>query len=168
MIHDIQKDAFGSLVVGRLHSELFDCEMDVILHGDEEAYLAYAEKCAAYFNALPPEVMDGLRRFTLRYYNDMKRFNGEEPTFPRDVNADNLWEHIEARCLLVERPKDFGKVAFGVQLDCDWEPAHGLEWTLNDGNILYVGDFINVSAWYPPRVYQTECASFVDEHFSLG
>ena len=70
--------------------------------------------------------------------------------------------------LVVETPKEPEKIAFGVELRCDWEPEHGMEWTINDGKVLYVGDYEGISAWYDPQVYKQECMSYVQEDFTIS
>lgn len=167
MIDDIKQDSFGGLTVGRMHSERFGCDMDVILRGGEEL-VPYAERCAAYFEDMPQDVTERLMTCSLRYYEDMKRFcSRDDANFPFDVTRENLRESVTPRCLIVKRPPDETIIGFGVELDCAWERAHGLEWVIRDGEVLYVGDFMGVSPWYDRRVYETDCRSYIDENFTI-
>lgn len=169
IINDVKKDRHSSIFVGKMHSTLFGCEIDVVLRGDSDEFLMYAERCAEYFNNMPNEIIDDLKEYSLRYYNDMKQYyDDDDPDFPFDVNKENITEHMAARCFIVEKPKNAEKIAFGVELGCEWEPEHGMEWTVNDGRILYVGDYIGVSAWYDEQVYQRECMSYVQEEFTIS
>lgn len=169
IISNVEKDKHSRIYIGKMFSELFGCELDVVLSGDSAELLAYAERCAEYFNHLPEELLNELKKYSLRYYNDMKQYyDDDNPDFPADVNEENIGEHIKARCFIVETPKDADKIAFGVELACEWEPEHGMEWTLNDGKVLYVGDYEGISAWYDPRVYEQECMSYVSEDFTIS
>ena len=172
IINNVKKDQHSSALTAKMHSELFGCEIDVVLYGKgdkSDEFMAYAERCAKYFNDMPNSLVECLKEYSLRYYNDMKRYCDEDsPDFPFGVNRQNIWDYAQARCLIVEAPKDAEKIAFGVELGCRWEPEHGMEWTINDGRILYVGDYIGVSPWYDERVYEKECMSYVQEDFTIG
>ena len=165
--YDVKQEPFGGLTVARMHTERFGCDMDVILRGDE-ALLSYAERCAAYFEALPDDVAEQLEVCSLRYYEDMKQFcPSDDPDFPFDVTREKLGDFIKPRCLIVRKPPEESVIGFGVELDCAWEKAHGLEWVIRGGEVLYVGDFMGVSPWYEDFVYETDCRSYVDENFTI-
>lgn len=169
MIRDLQKDAHSSIYVGKMDSALFGYEMDVVLSHSDEALPVYAEKCADYFNHLPAPLFDELKRYSLRYYNDMKQFyDDDNPDFPQNVTLENIGDYVKAQCLIVEQPKDAAKIAFSMEFRCAWEPEHGMEWVINDGKVLYVGDYQGVSAWYDPQVYEQECMSYVSEDFTIS
>lgn len=169
IINNVEKDKHSSIFIGKMNSERFGCEMDVILSSGSEELLVYAERCADYFNHLPAALFDELKQYSLRYYNDMKQFyDDDNPDFPQNVTVENIGDYMKAQCLIVEVPKDADKIAFGVEFCCAWEPEHGMEWTINDGKVLYVGDYQGISAWYDARVYETECMSYVQESFTIA
>jgi hypothetical protein len=166
MIADIRKD--GGLCLGKLRSTLFGRTLDAVLYGDDADCLAYAEKCAVYLENMPSELFSLLKKFSLRYCEDMREFfDPVSPEVPEGVSEENILHYARANCLIVERPKDSGVIAFGVEFSCAWEREHGMEWTIRDGRPLYVGDFMGISPWYADRVYETECRSYVYEDFSL-
>ena len=168
MIRNIQKDGGGSLLIGTVSSTLFGRDMDVLIYGDTERQVAYAEKCAVYFNDMPDELVRELRTCSLRYCEDMRpNFNPGAPEVPEGISADRILDYVRPNSLIVSRPKQFDKIAFSVEMSCDGEPEHGMEWVINDGQVLYVSDFMGISPWYAPSVYQTECRSYVYEDFSL-
>ncbi len=168
IITDIRKDSRSGLSFGKMRSTLFGREIDVVLYGNDGEYLRYAEKCADYFNRMPEELLDQLKRFSLRYCEDMRGyFAAGSPEVPEGVTKDEVLRYARANCLIIEKPKDSGVIGFGVEFSCDWEREHGMEWTVRDGRALYVGDFMGISPWYADRVYETECRSYVYEGFSL-
>ena len=167
-ITDIKRDDGGRLCFGKLRSSLFGRTLDVVLYGDDADYLAYAEKCAAYLEHMPPALLALLKKYALRYCEDMREFfDPASPEVPEGVSEDTVLDYARANCLIIERPKDSGVIAFGVEFTCEWEREHGMEWTIRDGRPLYVGDFMGISPWYADRVYETECRSYVYEDFSM-
>lgn len=168
IIHDIRKDSGSGLFFGKMYAALFDREIDVVLHGDGEDYLRYAEQCGEYFNHMPQELLSLLKKYSLRYCEDMRDyFDPDYPDVPEDVNVDTVLNYTRVNCLIIEQPKNSNIIGFGVEFNCDWEREHGMEWTIRDGRALYVGDFMGISPWYADRVYETQCRSYVYEGFSL-
>ncbi len=167
-ISDIRSDSGSGLFFGRMRSALFGREIDVVLHGDGEEYLQYAEKCADYFDNMPKELLSQLKKYSLRYCEDMRDFFDPAcPEVPENVKEDSVLDYARVNCLIIEQPKDSGVIGFGVEFSCKWESEHGMEWTIRDGRALYVGDFMGISPWYADRVYETQCRSYVYEDFSL-
>ena len=166
-IKDIRKDS-GDLLFGRMDSELFGRKIDVVLYGSDEEFLAYAEKCAEYFNHMPAALLSQLKQCSLRYCEDMREyFDPMAPEVPESVSEETVLDYVRVNCLIIKKPKDFGTIGFEVEFCCDWEPEHGMEWTVRDGRALYVGDFMGISPWYDDRVYETECRSYVYAGFAL-
>ena len=166
IIHDFREDR--DLLIGKMHSTLFRHEIDVILYGQEESLRQYAEQCAAFFNFLPPVLLYELKEASIRYCEDIQKYTPSDNCLvPSDVSHKTILRYVRPNSMIVERPKDSEKLAFQVEFSCDWEPEHGMEWTINDGQALYVGDFMGISPWYAPRVYQTECRSYIYDNFSL-
>ena len=168
MITDIRKDAGSDLCFGKMRSALFERDIDVVLYATGEDYLRYAEECAAYFNHFPEELLDQLKKSSLRYCEDMREcFHQESPEVPEGVNEKNILDYARANCLIIQKPKDPAVIAFGVEFTCAWEREHGMEWVIRGGRALYVGDFMGISPWYADRIYETQCRSYVYEDFSL-
>lgn len=167
LMKDIKKDPGGNRMYGKMYSELFGKELDVIIKGGEEM-IQYAEKCADYLNHFPDELLAELKKYSLRYCEDMRGyFDPECPEVPENVTEDTILDYARANCLIVEPPQDDGIIGFGVEFSCVWEPEHGMEWIVRDGRVLYVADFMGISPWYDDRVYSTECRSYVFEDFIM-
>ncbi len=154
----------SDLTVGRMHSDMFDCGMDVAIMGGDEGY---AEKCADYFNALPCGLVDELAWYTLRYCEDFRQFfSAEGISIPVGIGRSEIFDYVVPRSLMIFPPKNSqaivrDTIAFGVEFGCDWEPEHGMEWVINDGRALYVGDFVCLSPWYSPEHYRRERMNYV-------
>lgn len=153
----------GGCQFGRMHSELFECDIDVAI---ENADAEYAEKCAEYFNSMPSELIDELKKYTLRYCEDFRQFfDKESPEVPDSVGESEIFGYISPRILIIKAPKTANKIAFSVEFGCDWEPEHGMEWTINDGKALYVGDFVGMDPWYNETFYKKTGMNYVfSEH----
>ena len=157
IINDIRDDR--GTAVGGFHSALFDCDMQAMLIG---ADIEYAEKCADYFNNMSEDMIDGLKKYTLRYCEDFRRFFDEEsPDVPENVTADEIFSYVSPQVLIITAPKKPDKIAFSVEFTCRWEREHGMEWVIRDGKILYVGDFQSVSPWYKTYVYEKNPMNYV-------
>lgn len=161
IIRDIKDD--NGILVGRMHSELFDCEVDVMI---SEAKVEYAEKCAEYFNNMPVDLVNELKKYTLRYCEDFRQFFDEEsPEVTKDVTEKEIFDYVWPHVLIIRGQKDSGKIAFGVEFGCCWEPEHGMEWAVRDGRVLYVGDFTNVGPWRDEKYYIRAGLNYVfNEH----
>lgn len=168
IISNICRDSRGSLYFGKMHSVLFGREIDVVLHGNDGDYLDYAERCAAYFNSIPEGLLAELKKYSLRYCRDMLTY-GDPASYvvPKDVSEKSVMNYARVNCLMIEKPKDSGVIAFSVEFSCDWEREHGMEWTIRDGKALYVGDFMGISPWYADSVYKKQCRSYVYDDFYL-
>lgn len=166
-ITDIRSEPGSDVRFGRMHSELFGRELDVVLHGGEE-YSEYFERCAAYLDSMPEPLLTRLKECSLRYCEDMRQYSDPDaPGVPEGVSARNILDYARANCLIIEKPRNRNVIAFGVEFTCDWEPEHGMEWTVRDGRALYVADFMGISPWYADAVYATECRSYVYDGFTM-
>ncbi len=168
IITDIRQDDRGSLYFGSMYSRLFARQLDVVLHGGSEEFLRYAERCADYLDNMPDTLLLQLKECSLRYCEDMREtFDADTPEVPENVSTDTVMNYARANCVIIEQPKDSSVIGFSVEFSCDWEPEHGMEWTVRNGRALYVGDFMGISPWYADKVYETQCRSYVYEGFSL-
>lgn len=158
MIIELIKDE-GGCQFGRMHSGLFDCNIDVAV---ENAGTEYAEKCAEYFNNMPHELTERLSEYTLRYCEDFRQFfDPHTPEVPEGVGKSEIFKYISPHILIIQAPKSSDRIAFSVEFGCKWEPEHGMEWTINDGKVMYVGDFVGMSPWYNEAFYKKTGMNYV-------
>lgn len=128
---------------GEVFFGLFDRSIRFMVEGSAD--LAYVKKCAAYLNGLTPEVIAELCLASIRYCNDFLSLVGEpEKSFARPADVLLL---IDPVTLLVPEPEDGDEPVVHLELNCEWEEEHGLEWLVRNNRVLYVGAFQGVNPW---------------------
>lgn len=157
IINDINTE--HDFLVGKLYSDLFGCDIRVMIWG---ADLEYADKCAEYFNKMPAELISELKKYTLRYCEDFRQFFDEEnPEVPENVTENQIFDYVSHQLLIIKEPKDANKIAFSMEFNCAWEEEHGMEWAVNDGRILYVGEFTDIGPWRSEEYYKRTGLNYV-------
>ena len=135
-----------------MHWELFDEEIEVSI--DEGVDIAYAEKCAEALNNLPEETVKAIWEAAKKYCLYFMEICGEEwddwneMSFKvtKETPAEKLKSEIFPTSLIVDEPED-ERVGFHLECNCSWEPEHGLEITILDGKLVYLGAFEGREAW---------------------
>lgn len=147
MIRDLVDDEYGR--EGLFDSTLLHKEMNVLM--DDGVSERYAESCVEFFNNMPKDVVERLRLYTWRYCESHRLVYQQEYDEPLEipvgVQPDEIFDYISPNSMVIERPKRREIPAFHVELECEWEPADGMEWAFKDGKILYVGPFIGLEPW---------------------
>ena len=129
---------------GVIDFPLMGGEIEIMIH---DAPLSYAEKCAEYLAQLPGNVIEKLCESSIRYCERRRQyFQEEEFSVPKNISGRDILKHISIQSMIVETPKD-ETIAFHLEGNCDWEEEHGIEWSIKDGEVLYVGSFNDESPW---------------------
>lgn len=150
MIKDIKKNKDGE-VEGKLYVPLFDMDMDVMISSEEK--LEYAEKCAEYFCNMPEDVLERFCKYCIRYLEEMREVLDEEDIpVPKRVTGKEILEYITPSVLIIDEECDENIIEFHMELECDWEIEHGLELTIKDGRILYVGPYDGMPPYFMERI----------------
>jgi hypothetical protein len=126
-IHDIKREKYG-LAAG-VEFSLFSKDIQLVI--EEGTDKDYAQQCADYLNSLPDGLIDDLCRASARYCDDhLDRIGEPRKVFasPRDI-LKNIYPSGQ-------RP------VIHMELNCDWEEEHGMEWVVHDDKVLYVGPFV--------------------------
>lgn len=152
MIKDLHKTEYG--VEGKAPFKLFDCEIDVMI--DDDCTVEYAEKCVEAMNDLPEDavaiICKAAKKYCMWFIEEVGECINDELTVPiyADTPAREILNNITPSMLIVETPKD-SSIGYHIECGCDWEIEHGLEITIKDNKVLYVGDFGDNGAWdkYP-------------------
>lgn len=150
MITNIHKD--DDVTEGNVRWELFDEELEVMI--DDGAGIEYAEKCSAALNSLPEDTVKAIWEAAKRYCLHFKDICGDEwddwnemnIEVTRETPAERLKSEIYPTVLIVDKPKD-ERIGFHLECNCSWEPEHGLEITILDGKLVYLGAFESRGAW---------------------
>ena len=139
MVRDIKEDGYGR-VEGKSNSLKWG--KDILLVCDTKEQLPYAEKCLSYFDCMPKEVEARLTKYLLRYFNEYKQdLDEEELEEMGPINEENILKHIQLVAIMVDNKCRKDLIEFHIEGNCDWEIEHGLEITISDGKILYVGPY---------------------------
>ena len=118
-----------------------------------EAKLAYAERCAEYFGNMPEEVVDRLCKYCIRYCEEMRQlYDEEEIDVPEGIAGREILSYITPSVLIIDEKCDENMIEFHVECGCDWECEHGLEITIKDNKILYVGSYNGMPPYFKERL----------------
>ena len=140
IIKSIKEGEFG--LEGEVFFSLFD--KDIALSA-EDTEISFAEQCATYLNDLPSEVIQNLCEASIRYCNSFLEAIGEpQKTFN---NPSEILPLIYPSVLLVPYPEIPNKPVIHLELNCEWEEEHGMEWVIRDNKVLYVGAFNGEDPW---------------------
>ncbi len=105
----------------------------------------YAQICAKYLNELTESVIIRLCEASIRYCNDFLDAVGEPlKTFEKAIDVLKL---ISPSVLIVPYPENGDEPVIHLELNCEWEPEHGLEWIVRADKVLYVGAFNGEYPW---------------------
>lgn len=150
MIRDIEEGEYG--LEGFTRWELFDEEIDVTI--EEGVDIDYAEKCAEALNGLSEETIKAIWEAAKRYCLFFIDLCGEEWDDWNEMSfkvteatpAEKIKSEIFPGCLIIDEPED-ERVGFHIECNCSWEPEHGLEITILDGKLVYLGAFESRYSW---------------------
>ncbi len=150
MINNLKKNQYGELE-GEVYVPLFDMDMEVSI--SNESKLAYAERCAEYFCNLPEDVLERFCKYCSRYCEEMRRVLDEEDMpVPEGVEGKEILDYIAPNILIIDEKCDESIIEFHMEMSCDWEIEHGLELTIKDGKILYVGSYDGMPPYHTSRI----------------
>jgi hypothetical protein len=95
------------------------------------------------FLALQPEVLHSVDVEIYSYYNDtVKSVDADD--MPSIDSATDVWNHIELHDNVSLSRRNYGdrKVYVTVEMECDWEPEHGLVMIFKEGKrVTKLGPF---------------------------
>jgi hypothetical protein len=120
-------------------------EQYIRLYNWDGAEKEYAHACAVYLNSVNDEVVDQLCQASIRYCNDFLEAIGEVPrqfNQPRDVLA-----LIYPSSLSIPNPDGRDEAVVHLELNCEWEEEHGMEWVVRGNKVLYVGAYNGENPW---------------------
>lgn len=137
---------------GNVRWELFDKELEVMIDNDTD--IEYAEKCAEALNSLSEDTVKAICEAAKRYCLHFKDICGDEWDewnemsfkITKNTPAEQLKSEIYPTVLIVDKPED-ERIGFHIECNCSWEPEHGLEITILDGKLVYLGAFESRRAW---------------------
>ncbi|MDJ0940564.1 MAG: hypothetical protein QNJ00_12465 [Woeseiaceae bacterium] len=142
LIRNLGPGYYGSGTEGECYFGLFDRYIKLI---DDESNLEYASQCVMLLNSLEDSVIDALCEASIRYCNGFLEDIGE-PTRRFDTPRAVL-DLINPVLLLVPYLTDSRVPVVHLELNCDWEVEHGMEWIVREDRVQYVGAFHGEDPW---------------------
>ncbi len=140
-VRNMNKVEFGE--DGEVYCKLFS--QYTILYSWRGAGMGYIEKCANHLNSLSDEVIDRLCEASIRYCNDFCDMVGEKP--PEFKNVRDVLKLVQPNGLSIPKPKDENMPVIDLELNCDWEEEHGMQWIIRNDEVLYVGAYNGENPW---------------------
>lgn len=150
MITDLEEGEYG--LEGSFDWELFGEVIEVNLFDDVD--VEYAEKCAESLQNLPEETVQAIweaaKRYCLYFISicgeDWDDFDEMSIEVDEDMPAEEIKTEIYPTVLIVNKPEGDG-IGFHLEGGCTWEPEHGIEITILDGKLVYLGPFEDNKPW---------------------
>jgi hypothetical protein len=142
LIRNVSKGKHFSLE-GEVYLELFDKYVGFVV--EDTATLEYVVRCAEYFNSMEAVLIDSLCEACIRYCNGFLEMVGEEPRTFKSLRA--VLEAVSPSVLIVPDLEDLDEPVIHMELNCDWEVEHGMEWVIRGNKVLYVGSFTGEDPW---------------------
>jgi len=105
-------------------------------YGDDDHPEDY-DRAIANLLACTPAVLHAAQDPIYRYYQDMREAWGPDEDIPDIASAADVWKHVQfgGEIELGRRAKD-GLVYASLECNCDWEPEHGLQIVLRNGEVV--------------------------------
>ena len=122
---------------GKFHSTLFDKPIGVMIY--EELDVEFVESCVTLFNGLTDDSINHLCRASELYCNDFLESVGEPEIIFQ--NPRSVLEIVYPSMLIVPTANSTREPVVQMELNCDWEEEHGMEWVIRENQILYVGAY---------------------------
>ena len=112
---------------------------------DDLADIKYAESCAVFLNSFDENLVQEICEASIKYCNSFLDAIGEAPIVFK--NYKDVLPLIYPSCLLIPDPQDGNEPIVHMELNCEWEEEHGMEWVIKDNSVLYVGAFNGIDPW---------------------
>ena len=143
-------------VLGTVYFPLFDADIEVSIH--DKAPVQYAERCAEAVQNLSASVVDELCAASIRYCEDIRKLyldEGWDFGVPEGVSGRAILDYVSKDGTLNIDPPEGDGVGFRFELNCDWEEEHGLEWSILNSEVVYVGSFSDENPWRGRDYFKT-------------
>ena len=142
LIRNIDQGKTDTLA-GEVWFGLFDSYLQFIV--DNAASLDYVEKCGVYLNELSEVTVKSVCEASIRYCNDcLKALGYPTKTFSNYRDVLNL---ITPATLIIPDPEQGDDPVIWMELNCEWELEHGMEWVIRRDGVMYVGSFDGTYPW---------------------
>lgn len=142
-IKDIKKGEFA--YEGKAFFPLFNQEIEVYI--DFDVPMDYADTCVEHLENLKDCTIDGLCKGAVNYCEEFRDLLEEiDVAVPEGIQDRDILQYIYPQIMIIRVPQG-NEPAFHFECNCEWEPEHGLEWTVRGDETLYVGGFGDERPW---------------------
>lgn len=158
MIRNVEE--YEEEIEGITDFSLLGSEIGVFIN--EGATIEYAEKCVEHLNSLSDAIIEKLCEFSIRYCESMRKYFGEMDVFiPENIKLREILKYIYPGELIIEEPVD-DRIAYHLELNCDWEEEHGLEWVIREDEVLYVGSFNSENPFFSKDYFKNASWNYAE------
>ena len=142
---------------GSYFSKRFDGTLEVLARADAGLSDAYIEQCADAAENLSDDMMNEIcgaaKRYALafigEYMEDLDEdFSFEDeglPEITEDTPAGEMIDYFTIGEVIADQPKGDCQQYFRLSGSCDWETEHGFEAAFQNGKLVYLGSFDDVT-----------------------
>lgn len=142
LIIDIVAD--GAEPEAQVWFDLFDRYIDLYADDKKSFSWDYAEQCAIYLNSLSEALVDRLCVASINYCNTFLEDTGQK--LIRFSDRRDVLPLITPITLII--PEQLrNEPVIHLELNCKWEPEHGMEWIIRGERILFVSAFEGEDPW---------------------
>lgn len=157
-IKDFHKGKYAN--IGIIYFPLFDKEIDINI--DFDVSLEYAEKCVDHLEKLKDITIDNFCEGAINYCESRREFFEEFGIeISPDIKGRDILKYIIPQVMIIEKPKHDDVPAFHMSCSCEWEEEHGLEWTVLNDEVLYVGEFSDERPWEDREYFRTASWNYI-------
>lgn len=136
LIKNIRTDSnFPEQLEGEVYFPLF--RKDIAVWGFTQNSVDYANECAALLVNLSEELISELCQSSIKYCNTFLEEVGEETK--HFENEKDVLNFIYPSGLIINDGASMPVIH--MELNCEWEEEHGMEWIIRANKLQYVGAF---------------------------
>ncbi|MCT4597227.1 MAG: hypothetical protein N4A50_05040 [Vallitalea sp.] len=160
-INNVSSNEYG--MEGTTRFDMFDREIQVMM--DDAVNIVYAEKCVEHLNSLSYDTVELLCEAALKYcfeFSDDVGIGIPELNEKRDI-----LKYIYPKILIIDEPEDELKIGYHMECDCEWEIEHGLEFTILNDKVLYLGDFNDEGPWQALEHYKEISWNHIYDNYDI-
>lgn len=134
----------GGGLDGSIYFAKFDQTVRLAL---ESALDDYDKRCIETFFSWGETLLSQLQTATFDYYEDREFACGGFEDL-KITSPDQIWQHCKPTYIHFVASEKYPSSTFiDVELVCDWEPEHGMQWLIkNIDELMYVGPYYGLAS----------------------
>lgn len=135
VIEDLSKEEHGRS--GTIRSKLAGKNLEVWI--EEYVSIEYVNLCAKSLNSIDDSLIEDICKAAISYSEGFCEMVGQEP--PKIEKMRDILQYIEFGSMLVDEPEDNLIPVVHLTGGCEWEPEHGIEVIIRNGELIYLGAY---------------------------